>query len=539
VKRTRIKSGSLVALLILSLSSCTNSIQPITSIVQEKTNVQDFDNLTDINDLMLGFNLKSLPHSYILTRVNKWLNENNSAKLLRELEIAWGLDGVMDSDDLLVYDLKGAILSASSPDTLYNSIIAIQAVIDKRAIDHDFNAFILSLDPTPTPVGQFTVGQSSRGFIYELSTAMAYDGSFVVAWSETYSSPDLNTRIYARRFNADGTPNGDKFRVDTYNGPFLNADTKSSPSVAISDNGSFVITWGSRGQDGDGMNESNSYAQRYNADGSPNGGEFRVNSYTTASQSGSSVGMDSNGNFIITWTSNQNAASNNDVYAQRYNSDGTLNGSEFLVNSYTTNNQGSSLISMNDDGKFIISWASYGQDGSGSGVYAQRYNTDGSVNGSEFKVNTYTTQNQDTPSIAMNDDGKFVITWRSNGQDGDSVYENNDYAQRFNADGTKNGSEFRVNTYTTGHQGRASVAISNSGNFVISWIKTYSYPYYLSAQKYDSNGNTIGSEFQISDHTNSGLSSPKPAMSDNGNFVITWSEGLIYAKRYDRDGNVK
>jgi len=536
VKKSRIKSGSLVALLILSLSSCTNSIQPITSIVQEKTSVQDFDNLSDINDLMLGFNLKSLPHSYILTRVNKWLNENNSIKLLRELETALTLNGVMDSDDLLVYDLKGAILSAASPDTLYNSIIAVQTVIDKRAIDHEFNAFILSLDPTPTPVGQFTVGSALHGFSYEPSVAMAYDGSFVATWYETQNYPD-NSRIYARRFNADGTPNGDKFRVDTYDGPYVNHTTKSYSSVAISDNGKFVITWSSEGQDGDGT-FYNVYAQKYNADGSPNGGEFRVNSYTTGHQSGSSVGIDSNGNFIITWSGIGQNGSQSGVYAQKYNADGSTNGSEFSISYNTTIPQGVAFIAMSDDGKFVISWQG-NLNSNDYNIYAERFNTDGTPNGSQFLVNSYTTALQQSSKIAMSDDGKFIITWVSNGRDGDSTSEYNVYAQRYNADGTSNGSEFRVNTYTTGNQYRSSVAISNSGNFVISWIKRDTYPYLLSAQEYDSNGNTIGSEFQINDRTNGSVTSPKPAMSDNGNFVITWSEGTIYAKRYDRDGNVK
>ena len=42
---------------------------------------------------------------------------------------------------------------------------------------------------------------------------------------------------------------------------------------------------------------------------------------------------------------------------------------------------------MDEDGDFIIVWESKNQDGSGSGVFAQRYNNDGSTNGSEFKIN--------------------------------------------------------------------------------------------------------------------------------------------------------
>ena len=56
---------------------------------------------------------------------------------------------------------------------------------------------------------------------------------------------------------------------------------------------------------------------------------------------------------------------------------------------------------------------SYGQDGSGYGVYAQRYNAGGRRPGGEFRVNTYTTSDQRLPAVAMDADGDFVVAWRA------------------------------------------------------------------------------------------------------------------------------
>ena len=39
-----------------------------------------------------------------------------------------------------------------------------------------------------------------------------------------------------------------------------------------------------------------------------------------------------------------------------------------------------------------------GQDGSGHGIYGQRYAADGTPVGSEFRVNTFTTDDQVFPS---------------------------------------------------------------------------------------------------------------------------------------------
>jgi hypothetical protein len=96
---------------------------------------------------------------------------------------------------------------------------------------------------------------------------------------------------------------------------------------------------------------------------------------------------------------------------------------------------------MADDGRFVITWSSSGQDGSSYGVYARRYQVDGTSAGSEFQVNTYTNHSQYHPSVAIGDDGRFVIVWSSYGQDGSSYGV---YGQRFQADGTPEGTEFQI-----------------------------------------------------------------------------------------------
>ena len=54
--------------------------------------------------------------------------------------------------------------------------------------------------------------------------------------------------------------------------------------------------------------------------------------------------------------------------------------------------------------------------------------------GMEFQVNTYTSLDQKFPSITGLNDGGFVVSWRSGGQDGSGLGV---YAQVCNADGTK------------------------------------------------------------------------------------------------------
>lgn len=131
-------------------------------------------------------------------------------------------------------------------------------------------------------------------------------------------------------------------------------------------------------------------------------------------------------------------------------------GAEFGVNATTANSQINSSIAMDADGDFVVTWQSSGQDGDSYGIFAQRYNAAGSAQGGEFQVNTFTTNSQRSPSVAMDADGDFVVTWQSYGQDGDA---DGIYAQRYNALGVPQGGEFRVNSTTANFQTTPSVAM--------------------------------------------------------------------------------
>jgi hypothetical protein len=324
-----------------------------------------------------------------------------------------------------------------------------------------------------------------------------------------------------------------EFQVNSYT-----TERQFNPSIGMDDQGDFVISWQSYGQDG---SVFGIYAQRYNSLGVPQGSEFQVNIYTTGHQGQPSIAMDSDGDFVITWDSYEQYS----VFAQRYNSFGVPQGSEFRVNTFTTYGQSSPSIAMDNDGDFVISWLSgfdiltgIGQDGNSNGIYAQRYNSFGVPQGTEFKVNTYTTGSQDTPSIAMDNDGDFVISWGSgntslDGQDGS---QSGVFAQMYNSSGVPQGTEFRVNTYTTSQQAEPSIAMDSDGDFVITWRGDgYSDNLGIFAQRYNTAGVPQGSEFRVNTYTSEIQRESSVSMDSTGNFVITWHSGGFTGQDPDGD----
>ena len=72
--------------------------------------------------------------------------------------------------------------------------------------------------------------------------------------------------------------------------------------------------------------------------------------------------LDSNGNFVVTWQDERNHW-NGDIYAQRYLSDCTTIGTNFIVNDDPNSaSQRCPVIASDPDGNFVISWREHRDD---------------------------------------------------------------------------------------------------------------------------------------------------------------------------------
>lgn len=365
------------------------------------------------------------------------------------------------------------------------------------------------------------------------------NGGFVVSWASRFQDTNDSYGIYAQRYDASGVAQGEEFLVNTYT-----ANSQNLPSITALNNGGFVVTWVSDGQDG---SSNGIYAQRYDADGIPQGSEFLVNTYTINQQHQPSITALNDGGFVVSWTSNHQDGSWGGIYAQRYDADGLALGGEFRANTHTINDQSNSLITALQDGGFVVSWTSAsGQDGSGNGIYAQRYDAGGVPQGNEFRVNTYTVNHQQNPSIAALNDGGFIVSWESWSQDGDG--EPDIYAQRYDVNGAPLGNEFRVNTTLNWRQDNPTITALKDGGFIVTWSlrdqTDLSNAYYdIYAQRYDTSGAPQGSEFRVNTYQANNQRNASITALDDGGFVVSWesdgqdgSDSGIYAQRYDANG---
>ena len=407
------------------------------------------------------------------------------------------------------------------------------------------------LSGTPVAVtDDLLVNENTAGTQYlgsARSIVSAPNGNYAVIWESSGSGlPPGQVGIFAAIYsrNADGA----------YAKRVVQVDGKgNNPSIAMDDGGNFVAAWLA---DSGGKRLNDVYARRFAADGTPIDAQgVLVNTYTNGTQGWPSVAMDSDGDFVVTWfsqgqdpgTTRPKVAGSNGVYAQRFSRTGIRVGAEFRVNTYLPGHQTAPNVAMDDAGDFVIVWMSGGdgsagstfQDGSGGGVFGQRYDALGQPQGPEFQVNQTTQGPQTYPLVDMDAAGNFVVGWNSNLNDGSY---SNVYARRYAADGAAVSGEFLVNAPDTpGNEYIGNVTFGPGGGFVLTWNQ-YPPGEGLDAEAYGqlchADGTADGDRFMINQITAGFQGYPTAAFLSPSQFVVAWDGGVypqsdVYVRMFE------
>ncbi len=240
------------------------------------------------------------------------------------------------------------------------------------------------------------------------------------------------------------------------------------------------------------------------------------------------VAMDADGDFVITWESqvpdSVTQGSKTDIFARRFSPVGIVP----LANV-------SFYADMNLDGVAETPI---------QGVRALKAPTDPSltlVDQYTFRVNTFTTNSQFNPSVAMDEFGNFVISWTNEGQL--ASYFNNISARRFARDGTpqvnpvtNNKAEWAVTNTSSVNNELSYVAMSEDGHFLVTWTRdSYSNPLpqpwgirvggNVRAEVYNADGSILDADFSVG-----GGGYSTAAFDRSNRFTVSWT-----VSGYDND----
>jgi hypothetical protein len=366
-----------------------------------------------------------------------------------------------------------------------------------------------------------TLTQSQQGY----SAAASGGSGFVVVWRSSAVDGSL-FGVSGQRFDSGGAPLGTEFRVNTYT-----TGVQDLPALGVNAAGDLVVVWESDNQDG---SDTGVFGQRYSSDGTPRGPEFGVNNTAIGEQSSPAVAVDPAGGFLVAWHSRPSGSGDFDVFARRYGSSGAPAGPEFRVNASTLGSHSGPSVAADTSGNYVIVWSGGFGD---ANILGLRYSGSGAPLGPEFVVNTYLGFLQNDPAVATDPSGNFVVVWASRYQEGSYAASYGVFGQRFASSGAPLGPEFRVNTYTTGFQGRPAVATDAAGNFVVTWwdwVQPGS-GFGVFAQRFAADGAPSGPEFRVNTQTTPSQRSPSIASDAAGTFLVTWHSDVgqdVYGQRF-------
>jgi len=224
-----------------------------------------------------------------------------------------------------------------------------------------------------------------------------------------------------------------------------------------------------------------------------------------------------------------------------------LSAPQARISSYEDDIQRNPVVVSLFDGSYVVAWTSSGesytdietgayiegpgQDGSKSGIFAQRYSFDGKKLGDEFQVNTFSDGHQTNQNITALKDGGFIIAWESQAIDRDN--HTNIHAQRYRIDGIKYGGEIHIESNLYNYA--PIVTLLKDGGFVILWSSStgVDYTHNFFAQRFDINNNPVGNEFKYtSDY--SITEAPHSSLLEDGRFIVVWSGKNKDSSKYGR-----
>lgn len=363
------------------------------------------------------------------------------------------------------------------------------------------------------------------------SVAMASNGDFAVAWMDSSESSTGTYQILVRGFEISGRP---KFQGFTVNSETLGLHR--NPDVAIGTEGQFVVVW----EDNNNSGDFDIKITGYYADGAEEFEESTVHSVTAGDQTRPAVAMAADGSFIVVWEDDSDNNGKSEILMAGFNPDGSQRFGDMQLNAQSGGRQKNPDIVMNPEGRAVIVWES---DNDINGLYqvkAVGIDINGNELFAEMTVNKDPDGQHSNPAVDMNATGTFIVVWEDD-SDGNGYYQI--HAAGFNGTGGKQFGDVTINAIAAGQQLRPSVAMSDEGDFIVTFQDDNDGNgyYQIYAAEFNADGSRkTDSDFTVNENGGGQQFNPVIAMQDIDSYVVLWEDDMnnnnffeVLAKGYD------
>jgi len=350
----------------------------------------------------------------------------------------------------------------------------------------------------------------------DYSSDLAYDPSNnrYLAVFQRVGTNDVD--IYGQLINCDGTPAGSEFIIFDSNA-FL---SENATKIAYdSDNHRFLVVW---------AYNSDIYGQLVDANGSLSGGIITISNAAGFQQSPHVTYDNVNDKYLLVWSDTRNySITNTDIYGQFVTANGSLDGSNFIIDDNDRSQLAPSVAYDNITQRFLVAW----EDGPNNyDIYGRILNANGTPYGNNFVISD-AADFQWTPKISYDSTNhRFLVVW---GDDRNGALNSDIYGQLVEADRSLNGNNFFISN-ATNEQGFHEVAYDSTNHrFLVVWRDERNSSMYtdIYGQFINENGSLNGNNFVVADATDIRYDLPQIAYNSNfENFLVLYNtnEGGVY-----------
>jgi hypothetical protein len=362
------------------------------------------------------------------------------------------VDGVPIEESLMPVDLVDGTASQVMPaPAIYPNGRGIVVWEDFRT--GGLSIFGRALDRDGVPEGtSFRVSEASTGSVTAPATdlrdllrnrpsvATMIDGSTVVAWTGIF--PDGRSRVYLQNYDPTGARLGGNVGLPTVIPNDPRPNTQGAPNVVRLADGGYMVVWRDTFADSDG----DLFARRFLPDGTAMSDTIRIvdpGPYAGAPQDSPSAASSGEGEVIIAWIDGRSG--DGDVYAQRLGPTGRRIERNMQISAPEEDQPTPQFnpATAAAPGRYVII---YDDDPLGIGLISGRLTIlpsmkDGaSARSIDIPITISTGQRgMKYPRVAMNPDGRFVVTYWDTSADSSRVM-----AQRYDPDGNRIGAAYSI-----------------------------------------------------------------------------------------------
>ena len=318
---------------------------------------------------------------------------------------------------------------------------------------------------------EFRINTSSEG--HQFVNAIEVDGNsgeFLVVWSSQTSleDDDWDYSVQGQRYGANGLPQGGQFQVNTWT-----TARQFGPAAAVEPiTGNVMVTWDHVQPVG--TTEVDVRGRVFLSDGTPLGTDFRVNSYPSSAGytgAGASVSALSTGDFVVVWEGVESETSDLGIQARLFQADGTPHMAQFPVPSEVGFNPNNPRVAAHDaNGEFLaVWWRQTAEPQGGTEIMGRRFDSSGTPMGDGFEINVDTAATRIQPDVAFERFSQtYIVTWTE--RELPSGGKEDIFMRRLASDGTPLAGDMMVNTWSVGHQRSPRVAVDLAGgDFELVW----------------------------------------------------------------------